>query len=274
LELRQGAREREIVAVEHGLSFPARILHLVALGVTPIGTIRTIQKQLEVLKRFEGGRWREKQKAYLDALGAKGLSKATTKDKDNQGTPMSRMLAQVFSTLGFAWINQDEAVTLTPAGECFVQAKDPGEIVAVQSQRYQISNPMAGGKATEDIEVHPVAFLLEVLLKTESLTPFEYTLFCAKARDFSYIDDTVENILQWRKLGPIYQKTIINALERVKIGKPEKKLAAAPYTIPLTLIHRTHWPSGQLHVSSSRCRRMERRRYVSRAKNYRRQRPS
>jgi len=38
LELRQGAREREIVAVEHGLSFPARILHLVALGVTPIGT--------------------------------------------------------------------------------------------------------------------------------------------------------------------------------------------------------------------------------------------
>src|SRR5271169_3925023 len=112
-----------------------------------IGDIPTIQKQLALLEQFEGRHWRETQKAYLSCLASAGLSKATTRDEDEQGIPMSRMLAQVFSTLGFAWIDENEAVTLTPAGEAFVQAGDPAEIVAVQSRRYQIANPMAGGKA-------------------------------------------------------------------------------------------------------------------------------
>ncbi len=185
-----------------------------------IGDVPTIQKQLALLEQFEGRNWRETQKNYLNCLGAAGLSKATTKDEDEQGIPMSRMLAQVFSTLGVAWIDEHEAVTLTPAGEKFVRARDPGEIVAVQSRRYQIANPMAGGKATQQTEVHPVAFLLEVLLETKTLTPVEYILFCAKAKNFGDIEDTVESIGEWRKLGPRVQTSILDALDAIKIGNP------------------------------------------------------
>jgi hypothetical protein len=187
-----------------------------------IGDIPTIQKQLALLEPFEGTHWRETQKAYLNKLAAAGLSKATTKDDDEQGIPMSRMLAQVFSTLGFAWIDENEAVTLTPAGEAFVQADDPAQIVAGQSRRYQIANPMAGGKAIQQIELHPVPFLLEVLLETKTLTPVEYILFCAKAKSFGDIEDAVEAIGEWRKLGPRRQESIIETLEAVSIGQPGK----------------------------------------------------
>jgi hypothetical protein len=56
-----------------------------------IGDIPTIQKQLALLEPFEGRPWRETQRAYLNKLAAAGLSKATTKDDDEQGIPMSRI---------------------------------------------------------------------------------------------------------------------------------------------------------------------------------------
>ncbi|HEX5325919.1 MAG TPA: endonuclease NucS domain-containing protein, partial [Acetobacteraceae bacterium] len=91
-----------------------------------------------------------------------------------------------------------------------------------QSRRYQIANPMAGGRATQQIEIHPVPFLLEVLLETKTLTPLEYILFCAKAKSFGDIEDAIEGIEEWRKLGPRRQDSLIKALDAVKIGKPGK----------------------------------------------------
>jgi hypothetical protein len=185
---------------------------------TSISKIDTIRKQLKVLREFEGQRWRESQGAYLSKLFKSGLSEATTRDDDNKGTPMSRMLVQVFTTLGFAWIDKDEAVTLTPAGDAFIAASDPSGIVATPARRYQIANPMAGAKETRQIEVHPVAFLLEVLLQTETITKAEYVLFCAKAKNFADIDDTVESIKVWRKLGPLQRSAITEEVNSVKIA--------------------------------------------------------
>lgn len=183
-----------------------------------IGDILTIQSQLKLLRDFEGKRWRDSQQDYLAKLAKAGLSKATTKDEDNEGIPMARMLAQVFSTLGFAWIDESEAVTLTPAGEAFIGAKDPSDIVAIQAQRYQIANPAAGGKQTQHIEVHPVPYLIEVLLKTETLTTDEYILFCGKAKSFGDIEDSIKDVTEWRKLGQRRQETIIEALNTVRIA--------------------------------------------------------
>ena len=102
-----------------------------------IGDIATIQQQLIVLAKFEGQRWRESQPLYLAELKNVGLSKAETRDPDERGTPMSRMLAQVFSTLGFAWIDQSEAVTLTPAGETFMAGKDPADFGFTFQEMYK-----------------------------------------------------------------------------------------------------------------------------------------
>lgn len=184
-----------------------------------IGDIPTIQAQLRLLKQFEGHRWRESQKAYLASLSKSHLSAATAKDDDEEGIPMARMLAQVFGTLGFAWIDESEAVTLTTAGEAFISTKKPEDIVATQAKRYQIANPMAGGRPTQQIEIHPVPYLLEVLLETKTLTRTEYILFCAKARSFGDIEDSIEAIVQWRKLGPRQQTAITKTLDEVSIAE-------------------------------------------------------
>jgi len=188
-----------------------------------IGDIPTIQAQLRVLAEFEGQRWRESQKAYLTRLSKAHLSAATAKDDDEEGIPMARMLAQVFGTLGFAWIDETEAVTLTPAGEAFIDTKKPEDIVATQAKRYQIANPMAGGRSIQQIEIHPIPYLIEVLLETKTLTRTEYILFCAKARSFGDIEDSIEAITQWRKLGPRQQAAITKALDEVSIAGASKK---------------------------------------------------
>ena len=182
-----------------------------------IGDLGTIQSQLRLLKPFEGRPWRETQRPYLARLAQSGLTSATAQDDDLKGIPMSRMLAQVFGTLGLAWIDEAEAVTLTEAGEAFIVASNPAPIAARQAMRYQIANPMAGGKATRRIEVRPVPYLLEVLLKTKTLTRTEYILFCAKAQGFGDIDDSIDGVESWRALGPRQRDRILGALDAVAI---------------------------------------------------------
>lgn len=182
-----------------------------------VSDIATIQKQLKLLEQFEGLPWRKSQTKYQAALVKAGLSKATAKDDDEKGVPMARMLKQVFSTLGFAWIDENEDVTLTPAGEAFIKSKNPAEIVATQAKRYQIANPMAGGRAIQSMEIHPVPYLLEVLLETKTLSKTEYVLFVAKSKSFGDLEDSVSDILEWRKLGPRQQAAIIKLADTVKI---------------------------------------------------------
>lgn len=183
-----------------------------------IADVATIQKQLKLLEQFEGQPWRESQKKYLAALSKAGLSEATTKDDDDKGAPMARMLKQVFSTLGFAWIDENEGVTLTPAGEAFIKAKNPNDIVATQAKRYQIANPMAGGRAIQSTEIHPVPYLLEVLLETKTLSKEEYVLFCAKAKSFGDLEDSINDIEEWRKLGPRQRASVIKAADAINIA--------------------------------------------------------
>lgn len=194
-----------------------------------IADIDTIQKQLKLLQGFEGKPWRDSQDEYQKALVAEGLSKASTRDDDQKGVPMARMLSQVFSTLGFAWIDDQDEITLTAAGEAFLKAHAPEDIVATQARRYQIANPMAGGKATRTIEVHPVIYLLEVILATKYLTKTEYILFCAKARSFGDIDDSIDGIKKWRELGPQQKNSIVRALDAVKINSSESTRRSSIY---------------------------------------------
>lgn len=175
-----------------------------------VSEFERVKGQLKVLREFEGEHWRASQAGYIDRLSEEGISSAATMDDDSKGVPMARMIKQVLSTLGFAWIDEDEAVTLTPAGEALLASKKPEDIVAIQARRYQIANPMTGGKATDGIEIHPVPFLLEVLLETKTLTKTEYSLFVAKARSYGDIEDVIAAIQEWRKEGPRQHAEIVD----------------------------------------------------------------
>lgn len=198
-----------------------------------LSDIETIQQQLKILARFEGKKWRKAQRPYINKLKRANLSVARAQDDDRTGIPMARMLAKIFQFLGFAWVNEDEAVVLTPMGEKFIATTNPETVVAEQSRRYQISNPLVGMNSTSGIQVHPVPYLLEILLKTKTLTKLEYVLFCAKAKSYGDVDDTVEGIEKWRNIGPRYQQAIVRALERTAISKSPNRRKSIYNTVNL-----------------------------------------
>ena len=177
-----------------------------------------IQKQLRVLRRFEGKNWRDNQQKYLQKLRSRGLSDAVARDPDNSGTPMSRMLKQVLTTLGFAWIDSNDAITITPAGEKFASSRSPQRNVATQSQRYQIWNPMMNVEYASHIGLQPVPYLIAVLQRVQTINIDEYNLFCAKSRDVGDMDDSIEGIRKWRSLGPKAQHLVKEQLQEALIG--------------------------------------------------------
>lgn len=186
--------------------------------VISVDNVPHIQRQIRVLRRFEGRNWRDIQDRYLKELYSQRLSSATTRDPDRSGTPMSRMLKQVFTTLGFAWVDENEAITITPAGEKFIVSRSPQRYVATQAQRYQIWNPMMGMTAASQIGLQPVPYLIAVIQRVERISIDEYNLFCAKARDINDIDDSIEGINNWRRLGQRRQQAIKEKLDRISIN--------------------------------------------------------
>lgn len=180
-------------------------------------SVPDLQKQLRVLVEFEGRNWRDVQHRYMENLHSQGLSAATTIDPDSTGIPMSRMLKQVFTTLGFAWVNHRDAITITRAGERFISSRNPRQHVATQAQRYQIWNPMMGSTEASEIGLQPVPYLIAVIQEVGRLNIDEYNLFCAKARDINDISDSIDGIVNWRTLGSKRQHAIKDNLDNISI---------------------------------------------------------
>ena len=134
---------------------------------------------------------------------------------------MSRMLKQVFTTLGFAWVNHRDAITITQAGELFIDSRNPHQCVATQAKRYQIWNPMMGSTDASQIGLQPVPYLIAVIQQVGKVSIDEYNLFCARARDINDIDDSIDGIKNWRKLGHARQQAIREELDDILIDSED-----------------------------------------------------
>jgi hypothetical protein len=99
----------------------------------------SLKPRLKVLKEFEGGKaWRHCQRAYVQRLNDKGISVAET-EWEGGGAPLARMLKQVFVMLGLAWVDPNDRVEITPAGDKFLTDKDPDGVLSDQMSRYQFT---------------------------------------------------------------------------------------------------------------------------------------
>lgn len=165
-----------------------------------------------VLKQFEGTTWREAQAGYLEALEVKGLFVRRGVDQiDQDATAMARMYKAVFQFLGLAWVEDDEKIVITPAGDAFLSANDPKTVIQRQIQRYQIYNPTQG-KGAQSFTIRPHIFLLDVLLHSNLyITNDEYVLFVSRARNDKEIDQIVEWVQAWRALS-ITDQDIVRTL--------------------------------------------------------------
>lgn len=179
----------------------------------------SLKPRLQVLKEFEGGKaWRDCQQDYVQRLNDEKISDATA-DWDGGGAPLARMLKQIFVMLGLAWVDPDERVEITPAGDKFLSSKNPDGVLSDQMSRYQFSNPSVTSEAHKAIALHPIPFLGEVLrsIDGQNISGIEYTLFVSRAKSFSDVDAVIEQIVSFRDLPKEMQALVVKTCDSYKL---------------------------------------------------------
>jgi Endonuclease NucS len=179
----------------------------------------SLKPRLRVLTEFVGDKaWRECQKDFVQRLNDEKISVAAV-EWDDGGAPLARMLKQVFVMLGLAWVDPDERVEITPAGEKFLSSKDPGGVLSDQMSRFQFWNPSVASLAHKAIALHPIPFLGEVLrsLDGQTISGTEYILFVSRAKTFSDVDTVIEQIEGFRELPTEMQALVVKTCDSYKL---------------------------------------------------------
>jgi hypothetical protein len=177
----------------------------------------SLKPRLKVLKEFEGGKsWRECQKDYVQRLNDTGISDAAAEWVEG-GAPLARMLKQVFVVLGLAWVDPDERIEITPAGEKFLTSNDPDGVLSDQMSRFQFWNPSVGSVAHRTVALHPIPFLGEVLRSVKRISAVEYTLFVSRAKRFSDVDAVIDQVERFRELTDELKGLLIKTCDSYKL---------------------------------------------------------
>jgi hypothetical protein len=122
--------------------------------------------------------------------------------------------------LGLAWVDTNERVEITPAGEEFLLSGDPDGVLSDQLSRFQFWNPSVSSDAHKAITLHPIPFLGEVLRSVggHSITAIEYTLFVSRAKTFGELDTIIDQIEEFRDLPEDIRQLIVDTCDSYKIA--------------------------------------------------------
>lgn len=181
-------------------------------------TVESVAARLKILKEFEHkGAWRDLQSSFVKRLNEEGVSKAEDA-WDDGGAPLARMLKQVMAVLGLAWVDPDDQVEITEAGNLFLDTGDM-TVLARQALRYQFWNPAIASKDHAAIRLHPVPFLVRLLQASGGyLTRAEYRLFASKAQKIGDVDKVAELIDEFRDLSDDEQRELVRQCDAYKIA--------------------------------------------------------
>ncbi len=181
-------------------------------------TVESVASRLKVLKEFEHkGAWRDLQASFVKRLNDEGVSGAADK-WDEGGAPLARMLKQVVAVLGLAWVDPDDQIVITDAGNEFLKSSDPA-VLARQALRYQFSNPLIASRDHTAVRLHPVPFLVRLLQAVGgSVSRIEYRLFVAKAQNINEVDKVAELIDEFRELSAAEQAEVVRQCDAYKIA--------------------------------------------------------
>ena len=97
---------------------------------------------------------------------------------------------------GLAWVDPDDRVEITPAGDKFLTDKDPDGVLSDQMSRYQFTNPSVASNAHKAIALHPIPFIGEVLrsIDGQASAVSSTRLFVSRAKSFEDVDAVIEQI--------------------------------------------------------------------------------
>ncbi len=186
-------------------------------------TVAGVESRLRILKEFEHrGAWRDLQRSYIKRLQDEDVSEAEDNWADG-GAPLARMLKQVMTVLGLAWIDPEDQVEITEAGNLFLASEDKAGVLARQALRYQFSNPAVASREHRAIRLHPVPFLIRLLQAVEgSISGYEYRLFVSKARRIGDVDKVAEYIDSFRELDTAERVEVVRQCDAYNIGGPRR----------------------------------------------------
>lgn len=182
-------------------------------------TVESVDDRLRILKEFENkGTWREQQAAYIKRLQDEHVSGAED-DWEEGGAPLARMLKQVMTVLGLAWVASDDQVEITDAGNLFLSSPDKAAVLARQALRYQFSNPAVSTHVHRAVRIHPVPFLVRLLQAVGgTISSLEYRLFVAKAQKITDVDRVASLIDEFRELDHDQQNQLAQLCDAYKIA--------------------------------------------------------
>jgi hypothetical protein len=183
--------------------------------------IPIIKKRLKVLKEFEGQIWSKVQYKYVRELIKRNLfERRARKQTKPDKAAIARMFKVVVSTLGLAWVNENENIILTEVGNKLIKSKNYKDIIRNQIKKYQFYNlSFRRKKDFIDFQVIPIQFLCEVInrLKIKRITKEEYVLFIAKKKRQGQVYKASDEIERFRKLSKKQKIKLINYLDKFKI---------------------------------------------------------
>ena len=182
----------------------------------------SIYERLLILREFEGSEfWRNCQAPYIERLKEEGISAAESYWREG-GAPLARMLKQVFTVLGLAWIDEKEYVEITSAGNMFLEADDRVEFLSRQVLRYQFSNPVISSIAHRSIKIHPIPFLVRLLQSVgdRRISHVEYMLFPSRAREIHQVDEIADMVEEFRNQDEDVRELIAQSCRLYRLPGP------------------------------------------------------
>jgi hypothetical protein len=194
-----------------------------------------IRSRLRILKKYEGQDWSSCQLDFVNELSSKGLfeRKAKRQVKKDKAA-IGRVFKVICTTLGLAWVNENEKIALTEIGNHVIK-DNSFSILQKQIDRFQFYNPTFHNKEFKIIRVNPVYFLNSLLLNLEDkyLSKEEYILFVAKQQNNNDVEKSVELIENFRRLSKEKKQQLINYLNSVNIQSKNTNRSSIFNTIKL-----------------------------------------
>ncbi|EMR74751.1 putative nuclease of the RecB family [Thermoplasmatales archaeon SCGC AB-540-F20] len=137
----------------------------------------------------------------------------------------ARNFKNIFSKLGFAWMEKNTGMFITSTGERLIEEVKEDlvdhrirEIMERQATKWQLSNPAAPLRYN-NLRIFPFIFLLELLLKIKDdpfISKLEYSLMVSRAKEMKDLNDIHQRLLEYRALSDDQKKSLKNDVERIK----------------------------------------------------------
>jgi hypothetical protein len=169
------------------------------------------------------------QRVFRDISSGKSYNELESKYEHpvlNDISANARNFKNMFSKLGFAWMEHNEGVYITSTGERFIEDLPEDqienkirEIMERQAIKWQLSNPTTPSRY-EDLKIFPFIFILELLLKIEEeekfITKLEYALIVSRAKSMDNLKNIYTRLKKFRSLTETQKNSLKQDVERIK----------------------------------------------------------